>query len=188
MNKKFSSIAVDAAVAAVGVVFLIMHATPDFVTWIARLIGAVFAIVAVASLIGNVVTARKREEPVGIANVASAVGALCFGVVLLLRGHLFVDTLGIIISVMVTAMGLYQLVTPVVMHKSMKIDWWLFLIPTLTIAAGVVMLTCNVGTQMIALLSGLCFVAFTADDLLQRHACTKKASATTSEIIADDPA
>ncbi len=171
MDKKFSSIAIDAAVAAVGIVFLVFHAVPDFVTWIARIIGMAFAVAAATSLAGTLAAMRKRNEPAGIAGMASAVGSLCFGVVLMLRGHLFVDSIGIITAIAIVAMGLYQVVTPVVMRKTMHLHWWLFALPLAVMGAGVAMLACDISTELMSLISGLCFVCFTADDLLQRRAC-----------------
>ncbi len=187
MKIKLSSAAVDAVVAIAGVAFLVFHSSPDFVTWIARLIGMAFAVAAVTSLVGSVATMRKRKEPVSLAVTASGVGGLCFGVVLMIRGHLFVDTIGVITAILVTAMGMYQAVTPIAMRKAMRLDWWLFVIPLAVMAAGVAMLTCDISTELMSLISGLCFVGFTADDLLQRRACDKSPD-DKDEAVADDPA
>ena len=146
-----------------GIILIIFHAVPNIMLWAARVMGALFLLPAVIYLIMVAVRHADTRTSTDYMGVLPAVGGLCFGLVMIIKAHLFDGILQMLLGVLLVVLGLFHIIYLLLSKGSLNIKGWYFLTPVVVALCGILCLAVpalrdNVST--VVLLSGACLLLF----------------------------
>ena len=157
----------------VGIVLLIFYSQVDVLRWVALVMGGLFALPSLVFLVKvslRHADARTSNDYLG---VVPAIGGLCFGVVMLLKPHLFEGVITLLMGVLLIVLGLFHVVYLLLSKRVINVGGWYFFAPLLVITAGAAILFSpelrdNGGT--VALLTGIGLLLFNFTSLQEYFA------------------
>ena len=146
-----------------GIILIMFHGVPNILLWGARVMGAVFLLPAIAYLVMVALRHADARTSTDYLGVLPAVGGLCFGLVMIIKAHLFDGILQLLLGVLLLALGLFHVIYLLLSRNSLKIKGWYYLAPVLVVLCGVLSLTVaplreNVST--VVLITGICLLLF----------------------------
>jgi hypothetical protein len=146
-----------------GIILIIFHAVPDILIWGARVMGAMFLLPAVVYLIMVAVRHADARTSADYMGVLPAVGGLCFGLVMIIKAHMFDGILQLLMGVLLVALGLFHIIYLLLSKGTLNIKGWYFMCPILVALCGILSLTVpalreNVST--VVLITGICLLLF----------------------------
>lgn len=154
----------------VGILFMILTGKIDLMTLLTRLVGLVFLIPGLLSIISTVGSIRRNEVTrlSGACMSVVAVGAVALGVLMNVFPDFFSRYVAILLGVMLILLGAYQFVLFLRRYNKGTCQWLLTLVPALVVAAGIAIFV--VGDKgMTALLwhiTGAVLLAFSLNGLI----------------------
>ena len=83
-----------------GIILIVFHGVPGILLWGARVLGVTFVLPAVAYLIMVAVRHAGARTSTDYMGVLPAVGGLCFGLVMIIKAHLFDGILQLLMGVL----------------------------------------------------------------------------------------
>jgi uncharacterized membrane protein HdeD (DUF308 family) len=95
--------------------------------------------------------------------VLPAVGGLCFGLVMILKAHLFDGILQLLLGVLLLVLGLFHVIYLLLSRKSLNIKPWFHAAPLLVIVCGTLSLALPVlrsSVSTVVLITGICLLLF----------------------------
>ena len=178
-----------------GIILIVFHGIPNVLLWGCRVMGAMFMLPAVVYLIMVAVRHADARTSADYMGVLPAVGGLCFGLLMMIKAHLFDGILQQLLGVLLVVLGLFHIIYLLLSRGSLNVKGWYFLAPIVVALCGILCLAVpalrdNVAT--VVLLTGICLLLFNFTSLQEylaecrvRRALTKPAAE--PEPVADNP-
>ena len=147
-----------------GIILVIFHATPGILEWGCRVLGAMFLLPSLAFLIMVAVRHAEARTSTDYLGVLPAVGGLCFGLVMIIKAHLFDGILQLLLGILLVVLGLFHVIYLMLSSRSLKIKPWYYIAPVAVILCGILSLTLPAlrsSVSSVVLVTGICLVWFT---------------------------
>ena len=146
-----------------GIILIVFHGVPDFLEWGCRVMGAMFVLPAITYLIMVAVRHTDARTSADYMGVLPAVGGLCFGLVMIIKAHLFDGILQMFMGILLVVLGLFHVIYLLLSRNSLNIKGWYYLCPLIVVLSGILSLTvsslrANVST--VVLITGICLLLF----------------------------
>ena len=179
-----------------GIILIIFHGVPNILEWGCRVLGAMFMLPAIAYLVMVAVRHSDARTSADYMGVLPAVGGLCFGLVMMLKAHLFDGILQMLMGILLLALGLFHVIYLLMSRDTLKIKGWYHLCPILVVLCGILSLALPAlrdNVSLVVLITGICLLLFNFTSLQEylaerrlRRALSKPA--TELAPVADDSA
>lgn len=146
-----------------GIILIIFHGVPTVMLWGCRVMGAMFMLPALIYLIMVAVRHADVRTSSDYMGVLPAVGGLCFGLVMILKAHLFDGILQLLMGVLLIVLGLFHVVYLLLSHKSLNIKGWYYICPIVVVVCGILSLAVTSlrdNVSMVVLITGISLLLF----------------------------
>jgi peptidoglycan/LPS O-acetylase OafA/YrhL len=146
-----------------GIILIVFHNVPNILIWGSRVMGATFMLPAIAYLVMVAVRHSDARTSTEYMGVLPAVGGLCFGLVMIVKAHLFDEILQLLMGVLLLVLGLFHIIYLILSKNSLNIKGWYHICPLIVVLCGVLSLLVpalreNVST--VVLITGICLLLF----------------------------
>ena len=104
--------------------------------------------------------ARTSADYMG---VLPAVGGLCFGLVMIIKAHLFDGILQMFMGMLLVVLGLFHVIYLLLSSKSLTIKGWYYLCPLIVVLCGLLSLllpSLRDSDSTVVLITGICLLLF----------------------------
>lgn len=182
-----------------GIILIIFHRVPNILEWGCRVLGAMFLLPAIAYLVMVAVRHSDARTSADYMGVLPAIGGLCFGVVMMIKAHLFDGILQLLMGVLLVVLGLFHVIYLLMSRNSLKIKSWYHICPLIVALCGILSLVLpalRTNVSIVVLITGICLLLFNFTSLQEylaerrvRRAITQPAEAQIQEtqpVIVDD--
>ena len=146
-----------------GIILIIFHGVPTVLLWGCRVMGAMFMLPAIAYLVMVAVRHADARTSADYMGVLPAVGGLCFGLVMMLKAHLFDEILQLLMGLLLVVLGLFHVVYLLLSHKSLNIKGWYYICPIVVVVCGILSLAVTSlrdNVSMVVLITGISLLLF----------------------------
>ena len=152
-------------VLAVGIALICLYQRVDILDWIVVIVGIMFMIPGIFSLVGGM--ASKR--PGNASSIVAGVGAICLGVVMCIVPSFFAHILVYIFAGILIIGGIYHIAFLGWMSRPFVLPWYYYIIPILMIGAGLLMIFTSLRTlnNAVVLITGIAFVCSSFNSLIE---------------------
>ena len=160
-----------------GIILIVFHGVPDVMLWGARVMGATFLLPAVAYLVMVAVRHADARTSADYLGVLPAVGGLCFGLVMILKAHLFDEILQQLMGVLLVVLGLFHVIYLLLSRNTLSIKGWYYLCPAIVVLCGFLSLMVPAlrgNVSMVVLVTGICLLLFNFTSLQEYIAERRK--------------
>lgn len=146
-----------------GIILIIFHGVPTVLLWGCSVMGAMFMLPAIAYLVMVAVRHADARTSADYMGVLPAVGGLCFGLVMMLKAHLFDEILQLLMGILLVVLGLFHVVYLLLSHKSLNIKGWYYICPIVVVVCGILSLAVTSlrdNVSMVVLITGISLLLF----------------------------
>lgn len=146
-----------------GIILIIFHGMTGVLLWGSRVMGAMFLLPAIAYLVMVAVRHADARTSADYMGVLPAVGGLCFGLVMMLKAHLFDEILQLLMGLLLVVLGLFHVVYLLLSHKSLNIKGWYYICPIVVVVCGILSLAVTSlrdNVSMVVLITGISLLLF----------------------------
>lgn len=146
-----------------GIILILFHGVPNILIWGARVMGATFVVPSVVFLIMVAVRHSDARTSTDYMGVLPAVGGLCFGLVMMIKAHLFDGILQMLLGVLLLVLGLFHIIYLMLSKKSLKIKSWYYICPLIVVLCGALSLlvpALRESVSTVVLMTGICLLLF----------------------------
>ena len=196
MKKVSINLLTNVVLLLVGIILIIFHNVPTIMLWGSRVVGAMFLLQALIYLVMVAVRHADTRTSTDYMGVMPAVGGLCFGLVMIIKAHLFDGILQLLMGVLLLVLGLFHIVYLLLSRNSLSVKGWYYLCPLIVLLCGILSLTVaslQANISLVVLITGICLLLFNFTSLQEylaerrlRRALSKPA--TELAPVADDSA
>ncbi|MBR7013020.1 MAG: hypothetical protein IKI10_09025 [Muribaculaceae bacterium] len=151
-----------------GIILILFHGVPNILLWGCRVMGAMFLLPAVAYLIMVAVRHADVRTSADYVGVLPAVGGLCFGVVMMLKAHMFEGILQLLLDVLLVVLGLFHIIFLLMSRKSLNVKGWYHVLPVVVVLCGLLSLLLPAlrdSDSAVVLVTGICLLLFNITSL-----------------------
>ena len=144
-------------------VFPTFHGVPDVMLWGCRVMGAMFLLPAIIYLIMVAVRHSDARTSTDYLGVLPAVGGLCFGLVMIIKAHLFDGILQMFMGLLLIVLGLFHIIYLLLSRDSLKTKGWYHLCPLIVVLCGILSLvvpSLRENVPVVVLITGICLLLF----------------------------
>ena len=146
-----------------GIILILFHSVPNILIWGARVMGATFVLPAIAYLVMVAVRHSDVRTSTDYMGVLPAVGGLCFGLVMIIKAHLFDGILQLLMGVLLLVLGLFHIIYLMLSRKNLKIKSWYHICPLIVVVCGLLSLmlpSLRASVSTVVLITGICLLLF----------------------------
>ncbi len=146
-----------------GIILIIFHGVPNILEWGCRVMGALFMLPAVVYLIMVAVRHSDARTSTDYLGVLPAVGGLCFGLVMIIKAHLFDGILQLFMALLLIVLGLFHIIYLFLSRDSLKTKGWYHLCPMIVALCGILSLvvpSLRENVPVVVLITGICLLLF----------------------------
>lgn len=146
-----------------GIILILFHSVPNILIWGARVMGATFMLPAIAYLVMVAVRHSDVRTSTDYMGVLPAVGGLCFGLVMIIKAHLFDGILQLLMGVLLLVLGLFHIIYLMLSRKNLKIKSWYHICPLIVVVCGLLSLmlpSLRASVSTVVLITGICLLLF----------------------------
>ena len=146
-----------------GIILIIFHNVPTIMLWGSRVVGAMFLLPALIYLVMVAVRHADTRSSTDYLGVLPAVGGLCFGLVMIIKAHLFDGILQLLMGVLLLVLGLFHIVYLLLSRNSLNIKGWYYLCPLVVLLCGILSFTVaslQANISLVVLITGICLLLF----------------------------
>ena len=146
-----------------GIILIMFYSVPDIMIWGARVMGTMFVLPAVAFLIMVAVRHANARTSSDYLGVLPAVGGLCFGLVMIIKAHLFDGILQLFMGVLLIVLGLFHIIYLMLSRNSLNVKGWYYVCPLLVVLCGILSLllpSLRASVSTVVLITGICLLLF----------------------------
>lgn len=146
-----------------GIILIIFHGVPSIMLWGCRVMGAMFMLPAVIYLVMVAVRHADARTSADYMGVLPAVGGLCFGLVMIIKAHLFDGILQMFMGMLLVVLGLFHVIYLLLSSKSLTIKGWYYICPLVVILCGLLSLllpSLRDSDSTVVLITGICLLLF----------------------------
>ena len=163
MKKVSINLLANVVLLLAGIILIIFHGVPNIMIWGCRVMGPMFMLPAVIYLVMVAVRHADARTSADYMGVLPAVGGLCFGLVMIIKAHLFDGILQMFMGMLLVILGLFHIIYLLLSSKSLKIKGWYHICPVVVVVCGILSLLVaslreNVST--VVLITGICLLLF----------------------------
>lgn len=151
-----------------GIILILFHGVPNILVWGCRVMGAMFLLPAVAYLIMVAVRHADVRTSADYVGVLPAVGGLCFGVVMMLKAHMFEGILQLLLGVLLVVLGLFHVIFLLMSRKSLNVKGWYHVLPIVVVLCGLLSLLLPAlrdSDSAVVMVTGICLLLFNITSL-----------------------
>lgn len=150
-------------VMAAGIALISMHSEESLLQWLVVILGWLFALPGALVILLSFLSKNYRRNSEGI-NLMSAIGSLMVGLIMIVWPGMLVGVLVYVLSALLIFLGIWQIVSLVKINMPVM-PWWLYILPVLSLAAGVALLITPLRTieSLFTLVSGIAMVCIGAN-------------------------
>lgn len=127
-----------------GITLIVTHSDGKLLTWIVIMLGWMFAIPGLIGLVILALTSNKRAaEPkyyTSLNTITYAI-ALVVGVIFIIFPQTLADVLVYVLAAILILAGAWEISALLASRIPGMMPWWLYILPTLSIVAGIVLIT-----------------------------------------------
>ena len=110
MKKVSINLLTNVVLLLAGIILIIFHGVPNVMLWGCRVMGAMFLLPAIIYLIMVAVRHSDARTSTDYLGVLPAVGGLCFGLVMIIKAHLFDGILQMFMALLLIVLGLFHII------------------------------------------------------------------------------
>ena len=146
-----------------GIILIMFHSVPNIMIWGARVMGSMFVLPAMAFLIMVAVRHANARTSSDYLGVLPAVGGLCFGVVMIIKAHLFDGILQLFMGVLLVILGLFHIIYLMLSRNSLNVKGLYYVCPLLVVLCGILSLvlpSLRASVSTVVLITGICLLLF----------------------------
>ena len=146
-----------------GIILIIFHGVPTVLLWGCRVMGAMFMLPALVFLIMVAVRHADARTSTDYLGVLPAVGGLCFGLVMMLKAHLFDEILQLLMGLLLVVLGLFHVIYLMLSRDTLKVKSWYYICPLLVVLCGILSMSVpalKASVSSVALVTGICLLLF----------------------------
>ena len=163
MKKVSINLLTNAVLLLAGIILIVFHQVPNILEWGCRVLGALFMLPAIVYLVMVAVRHADARTSADYLGVLPAVGGLCFGLVMMIKAHLFDGILQLLMGVLLLVLGLFHIIYLLLSRNTLKVKSWYHLCPLIVVLCGILSLLvpalrANVST--VVLITGICLLLF----------------------------
>lgn len=162
--KKFSiNLLTNVILLLAGIILIIFHNVPSILLWGSRVVGATFLLPALIYLIMVAVRHADARTSTDYLGVLPAVGGLCFGLVMIIKAHLFDGILQLLMGVLLLILGLFHVIYLLLSRQSLNVKGWYYFCPIIVVLCGILSLTVTslqANISLVVLITGICLLLF----------------------------
>ena len=151
-------------VLAVGIALIVLHNDICILNWLVTIVGLMFALPGLIGVISALVRNARHSTVSGL-SVTSSIGSLVFGTIMIVWPGPFVAVFVYILATVLIVSGLWQIWSLAIEARRSSMPVWLYLLPTLVTATGIVMLCTSLREiqAVFTLMAGIGMVACAAN-------------------------
>ena len=168
-----------------GIILIIFHGVPSIMLWGCRVMGAMFMLPAVIYLVMVAVRHADARTSADYMGVLPAVGGLCFGLVMIIKAHLFDGILQMFMGMLLVVLGLFHVIYLLLSSKSLTIKGWYYICPLVVILCGLLSLllpSLRDSDSTVVLITGICLLLFNFTSLQEYLAERRVRNAATQPV------
>lgn len=153
-------------VAIAGVVMICLYQRIDILAWIVMLIGAMFLIPGLFSLILGM---RSRQNGGSTTTLLAGIGAVALGVIMMVLPNSFTGILVFIFAGLLIIGGVYHIVFVGWLARPFVLPFYYYILPVLMVVAGIVLIVINkqLLNSIVVLVTGISFVVWSFCSLVE---------------------
>jgi hypothetical protein len=151
-----------------GIILIIFHGVPTVLLWGCRVMGAMFMLPALVFLIMVAVRHADARTSTDYLGVLPAVGGLCFGLVMMLKAHLFDEILQLLMGLLLVVLGLFHVIYLMLSRDTLKVKSWYYICPLLVVLCGILSMSVRAlkaSVSWVVLVTGICLLLFNFSSL-----------------------
>lgn len=158
-------------VGVVGILLIVLHSHIDLLNWTAVAVGLMFVLPSLFVLCSGI--GRKETMPPG--TILVAVGGLIFGLLMCIFPSAFAGFFVYVFAALLIIMGVLQLVDISSWSKVVKMSYYVYIIPILLIATGIVILCTTLRdiNTVVVLITGIALIASSLNTFIEYFATRK---------------
>lgn len=163
MNKISVNLLTNVVLLLAGLLLIIFFRSPNVLTWVVRVIGALFLLPAMAYLLMVSFRHADARTSTDFMGVLPAVGGLCFGLLMLVNPAWFESVLCVLMGVLLMALGLFHIVYLLLSWRAIGVKAWYLLCPLAVVVCGIMILgvaKVRDNASLVVLLSGVSLLLF----------------------------
>ena len=163
MKKVSINILTNVILLLAGIILIIFHGVPTVLLWGCRVMGAMFMLPALVFLIMVAVRHADARTSTDYLGVLPAVGGLCFGLVMMLKAHLFDEILQLLMGLLLVVLGLFHVIYLMLSRDTLKVKSWYYICPLLVVLCGILSLSVpalKASVSSVVLVTGICLLLF----------------------------
>lgn len=163
MKKVSINLLTNVVLLLAGIILIVFSGVPDILIWGARVMGATFLLPAVAYLIMVALRQPSTRSNTDYMGLLPAVGGLCFGLVMMIKAHLFDGILQLLLGMLLLVLGLFHIIYLMLSSKSLHVKGWYYISPVVVALCGILSLTLpslRGSVSTVVLLTGICLLLF----------------------------
>ena len=173
-----------------GIILIVFHNVPNILIWGSRVMGATFMLPAIAYLVMVAVRHSDARTSTEYMGVLPAVGGLCFGLVMIIKAHLFDEILQLLMGVLLLVLGLFHIIYLILSKNSLSIKGWYYICPLIVVLCGVLSLmvpALRESVSTVVLITGICLLLFNFTSLQEYLAERRVRNAATQPAVEPAP-
>ena len=173
-----------------GIILIVFHNVPSILIWGSRVMGATFMLPAIAYLVMVAVRHSDARTSTEYMGVLPAVGGLCFGLVMIIKAHLFDEILQLLMGVLLLVLGLFHIIYLILSKNSLNIKGWYHICPLIVVLCGVLSLmvpALRESVSTVVLITGICLLLFNFTSLQEYLAERRVRNAATQPAVEPAP-
>ena len=173
-----------------GIILIVFHNVPNILIWGSRVMGATFMLPAIAYLVMVAVRHSDARTSTEYMGVLPAVGGLCFGLVMMIKAHLFDEILQLLMGVLLLVLGLFHIIYLILSKNSLSIKGWYYICPLIVVLCGVLSLmvpALRESVSTVVLITGICLLLFNFTSLQEYLAERRVRNAATQPAVEPAP-
>ena len=146
-----------------GVILIVFHGVPDILLWGSRVMGATFLLPAMAYLVMVAVRHADARTSADYMGVLPSVGGLCFGLVMIIKAHLFDEILQMLMGMLLIVLGLFHIIYLLLSRSSLNTKGWYHVCPLIVALCGILSLllpSLRASVSTVVLITGVCLLLF----------------------------
>lgn len=170
----------------VGLLLILLHSRAQIFDLIIMLIGILFIVPSCISLIN--VLAKKGEGSMRFVSLLPIIGGLALGISMVVVPEFYFGILAYTFAAILIIGGLFKFWTLVMMGKVAKLPVVLYVIPTLMLVCGIILITTSVREiqSVLVLITGIALVAYSVDSLMDYFVMKKIQKAQTATNVIEE--
>ena len=191
MNNKFNNWPIIVVTSIVGILFTVWAKEVELFSWLVRALGVSLVLPGIyvfiqafnkpadeVSAVPSEIDFTMQEAPqkkgssrvLSVSLIVAAVCTVLLGLWMLIAPNFFVFLFAILIACCLVLYGFYQLIGLIYLVRMVTVPWYFFVVPSLFIIAGVVILTTPVSSMnyIVSLTTGILLILSSINAAVQR--------------------